>query len=250
MTGTPQNWDEVNAWRKALRVELLARREAVPQAERAVWNTCITDHLLASFEVPLHSVVGLCWPYRAEFDARFAMRRWREQGAVSALPEVVARDRALVFRRWWPGAPMRAGVYGIPVPDGTDALAPDVALVPMNACDGRGYRLGYGGGYFDATLAALGQRVASIGITYECLRIETIHPQPHDLPMDFVVTEAGVHAAGGAPLERLCAGAARTRFAQLLAQRGLPRAAHVQRGYSSPACYAADFPGYFGDEKD
>ena len=88
-----------------------------------------------------------------------------------------------------------------PVPDGTEVLAPDFAIVPMNGCDDRGYRLGYGGGYFDRTLAACERRVIAIGVAYEILRVPTIYPQAHDIPMDFIVTERGMHAAGGEPLE-------------------------------------------------
>src|SRR5919202_3542481 len=120
--------------------------------------------------VPQEAVIGFCWPYKGEFDARFAVRRWREQGACAALPEVVEKKGPLRFSKWWPGAPMRPGVYDIPVPDGTEVLAPDVAIVPMNAFDERGYRLGYGGGFFDRTLAACERRVIAIGVSYEILR--------------------------------------------------------------------------------
>lgn len=91
---------------------------------------------------------------------------------------------------------MRPGVYDIPVPDGTEIVVPEVAIVPMVGFDERGYRLGYGGGYFDRTLAAIKPRPLAIGVSYEVLRLATIHPQPHDLPMDFVVTEAGIYRAG------------------------------------------------------
>jgi hypothetical protein len=116
----------------------------------------------------------------------------------------------------------------------------------MNAFDGCGFRLGYGGGYFDRTLEALASRIVAIGVSYDMLRVPTIRPQPHDLPMDFVVTELGIHAAAGAPLSRLEPEEARARFEGLLAKRGLPRAAYLSAGYSSPACYAAEFPEYFG----
>jgi hypothetical protein len=135
------------------------------------------------------------------------------------------------------------------VPDGTEVVVPDVAIVPMNAFDGCGYRLGYGGGYFDRTLAACGRRMVAIGVAYDLLRVETIHPQPHDVPMDFVVTESGIHAGGGEPLVEVDAAESRRRFEALLVARGLPRAAYSDAGYSSPACYAADFPGYFGEDK-
>jgi hypothetical protein len=109
--------------------------------------------------------------------------------------------------------------------------------------------LGYGGGFFDRTLAGLGRRVVAVGVSYEALRLETIYPQPHDLPMDFVVTEAGIHTGGGEPIALIAAAQARTQFEELLAARGLPRASYAARGYSSPACYAAEFPEYFEGTK-
>src|SRR6185503_7048974 len=139
----PLSGDEIKAWRKARRAEHIARRAAAPDHERKAWNDRITEHLIAGFEIPEESVAGYCWPYQGEFDARYAIRRWREQGAVAALPEVVAPRTPLQFRKWWPGAPMRPGVYEIPVPDGTEIVVPDLAIVPMNAFDERGFRLGY-----------------------------------------------------------------------------------------------------------
>ena len=243
-------WGEIKAWRKAQRVLLIERRAGAAAEHRKALNGRITEHLLAAFQIPSDAVVGFCWPFKGEFDARYAVRHWRDQGALAALPEVMDTHSPLRFRQWWPAAPMRAGVYDIPVPEGTDVLVPDVAIVPMNAFDERGYRLGYGGGFFDRTLAACARRMVAIGVTYEMLRVPTIHPQPHDIPMDFVVTEAAIYAAGSEPLAKLDAPASRQAFARLLDARGLPRETHRPRGYSSPACYAAEFPEYFGEAKE
>lgn len=218
-----ENWNEIKPWRKARRDELIARRVALGHADRLVWNARMTPQLNAGFPLPSGTVIGYCWPYKSEFDARFAVRNWCAQGAVAALPEVIAKAGPLQFRQWWPGAPMKPGVYDIPVPDGTPVMLPDVAVVPMNGFDAHGYRLGYGGGYFDRTLAALEGRVLTIGVSYEALRLPTIHPQPHDIAMDFVVTEAGIYRAGGSPLALIdtaeCARTARS----LLKVRNLPR---------------------------
>jgi 5-formyltetrahydrofolate cyclo-ligase len=252
MSDAPQSgaaWVQVNAWRKTQRGELVARREAVPADQRKAWNDRITAHLVSAFEIPEDAIVGFCWPYKGEFDARFAIRHWRERGATAALPQVVQSKAPLVFRKWWPGAPMKAGVYDIPFPDSTEVVAPDVAVVPMNGFDERGYRLGYGGGFFDRTLAAFERRVIAVGVSYDILRLETIYPQPHDIAMDFVVTEAGVYAAGGEALDLIDAEESRRRFARLLLARRLPRSAYPE-GYSSPACYAAEFPGYWGEIDD
>jgi 5-formyltetrahydrofolate cyclo-ligase len=241
---TAPSWDEVRAWRKAERAAMVERRAAVPDAERHAWNERITAHLLAAFDVPAEAVVGFCWPYKGEFDARFAVRHWREQGALGALPEVVDKKGPLQFSKWWPGAPMRPGVYDIPVPDGTEVLLPDIAIVPMNAFDEQGFRLGYGGGYFDRTLAQLERRVVAVGVSYEMLRLPTIHPQHHDIPMDFVATEAGIYAAGES-IKLVDPDECRRRVQRLLLARRLPRAVYPG-SYSSPVCYGAEFR-YFGD---
>ena len=173
-----QSPDGLKAWRKARRAELIARRVDFPPDERSAANDRITAALIAAFMPPAESVVGLCWPFKNEFDARFGERRWRESGALAALPEVVAPRAPLQFRLWKPGVAMRPGVYDIPVPDGTPVVSPDIAIVPMNGFDARGYRLGYGGGFFDRTLEACERRIVAIGVAYETLRLDTIHPQP------------------------------------------------------------------------
>jgi 5,10-methenyltetrahydrofolate synthetase len=81
--------------------------------------------------------------------------------------------------------------YGIHIPARGAALRPDAILMPLNAFDAAGYRLGYGGGYFDRSLAALSPRPRAVGVGFELARIDSIRPQAHDLPMDFIVTEAG-----------------------------------------------------------
>ncbi|HSE00555.1 MAG TPA: 5-formyltetrahydrofolate cyclo-ligase, partial [Burkholderiales bacterium] len=244
-------------WRKARRAELISVRTAIAPDQRRDWSERITTLLEAGFGAPAEAVVGFCWPYKGEFDARFAVRHWRERGAIAALPEVVEKARPMQFRKWWPGAPMTKGVYGIPVPAGTEVLLPDTAIIPMNGFDEQGYRLGYGGGYFDRTLAALDRGVLAIGVSFEELRVPTIYPQPHDIAMDFVVTEAGIYRAGGRALAPLEAVEAAAQVKTLLEVRGLPRRHHPQlaaaaetpeaRGYASPPCYAGELsPEYFG----
>src|SRR5687768_11899757 len=115
-------WDEIKAWRKAQRASFVAARAAVPEVERKRWNERIGAELLDGFRMPEETIVGYCWPYKGEFDARFVVRRWREEGALAALPAVVDPKGPLEFRKWWPGAPMKPGVYEIPVPDGTEEI--------------------------------------------------------------------------------------------------------------------------------
>jgi 5-formyltetrahydrofolate cyclo-ligase len=189
--------DSLKAWRKSERARLVAARMAVDAEHLAEMRGAIDAHITRAFPGLAQGIVAFCWPYRNEYDARYLARRWRAQGAYTALPVVVASGQPLIFRLWKPGDALATGVYDIPYPAVGDAVVPDAALVPMNGFDAGGYRLGYGGGFFDRTLAALraggSSRPLAIGVTYELARIETIHPQPHDIPMDYVVTERGVY---------------------------------------------------------
>ena len=242
------DWPEIRDWRKAKRTELIAQRVAMEGIRRRQLNAAISAHIEAGFALLAGMTVGFCWPFKGEFDARFVVRNFRKLGAAAALPVVIAKAAPLQFRAWWPGAPMTRGVYDIPIPDGTALVAPDADIVPMNGFDAQGFRLGYGGGYFDRTLDAMSPSPLAIGVAFEFAGLPTIRPQPHDVPMDFVVTEAGIYVAKNASLARLSAGKCRELVQQLCAQRGLPRRrAEAAAGYTSPACYAAEFPGYFGE---
>ena len=157
----------------------------------------IDTHLERAFPGFANGTLAICWPFKNEYDPRFLAHRLRERGARTALPVVVAPRLPLIFRPWKPGDELAKGVYDIPYPASGDPVVPDYALVPMNAFDAGGFRLGYGGGFFDRTLAHLRsadpKRPVAIGVTHELARIETIHPQVHDIPMDFVATELGVY---------------------------------------------------------
>lgn len=193
----------VAAWRKQQRAELIRRREAISPEHRRTWSDALTRLLIESFPDLAQATVGFCWPYKGEFDVRFAIRHWRERGGRAALPGVVAKDAPLEFRLWWPGVETAAGVFGIPVPQGTEVVFPDVLLIPPVGFDQQGYRLGYGGGYFDGTLASMTPQPLKIAVAFEPSRIPSIRPQPHDIPMDFVVTPNGVHHVDARRLIRL-----------------------------------------------
>lgn len=194
--------EDLAAWRKARRAELIARRKAIAPDEQRRGDERIAALLLEGFPLLAGLTVGFYWPFNGEVEPRVAMHRLRERGSVTALPVVVAKAAPLEFRVWFPGAATVPGVFGLPVPQ-TDRVVPDAVLMPPVGFDREGYRLGYGGGYFDRTLAALAPQPLKIGLAREASRIATIHPQPHDIPMDFVVTEAGIHAAGAGGLRLL-----------------------------------------------
>ncbi len=224
----------LRAHRRALRERLLAARLALDAPTLAAHREAIDRHLERAFPGLATRTVAVCWPYRNEYDARFLARRLRERGARTALPVVVGPRRPLVFRAWQPGVALARGVYDIPYPVDTPEVVPDAMIVPMNGFDDGGYRLGYGGGFFDRTLAAIrstGHRLVAIGVAYEQARIsDALHPQPYDVPMDFVVTERGVYERREGRLELL----------------GAPHAGDPSQR-ASPVCYADEIdPKYFG----
>jgi len=107
---------------------------------------------------------------------------------------VVAEEKPLAFRPWTPDTPLVPDRYGIPTPSAGEFVAPEVLLIPLVAIDARNYRIGYGGGFFDRTLAALaaaGRRATAIGVGFELARVDDTLPGPHDIPLDHVVTEGG-----------------------------------------------------------
>ncbi len=185
--------EPLKAWRKAERQRLVAARMAVDAATIDRWRHAIDGHLMREFLPRLCvGVVALCWPIRNEYDGRHLAKTLRARGALTALPVVVAPKTPLVFREWRPGIALAEGVMGIPYPRDSRELVPDSVLLPMNGWDPLGYRLGYGGGFFDRTLAALPRRPLVIGVAHDLARMDTIHPQAWDIPVDAVVTESGV----------------------------------------------------------
>jgi 5-formyltetrahydrofolate cyclo-ligase len=221
---------EIAAWRKTERHRLLALREAVPETQRRLWSQRITAELEAGFMGLAGMTVGFCWPHAAEVDPRFFVHTLRERGARAALPVVVRRGAPLEFRSWWPGAPMKLGVLDIPFPDETALVVPDAVLVPPVGFTPHGERLGYGGGFFDRTLEHLQPQPIKVAVAFEISRIPTIHAQAHDVPMDFVVTEAGIHHVEPGMLRRIEAGEAAAIVARLASERGLPHQEGVTGG--------------------
>jgi len=178
----------------------VAAREALDAQAVDARRRLIDAHLERAFPGLKGIAFAFCWPIRNEYDARHLARTLREAGALTALPVVVAPRTPLVFREWHPGVELAKGPLGIPYPVGSREEAPRAVLLPMNGWDAQGYRLGYGGGFFDRTLAALKERPLVIGVSYELARMATIHPQSWDIAMDYVVTERGVYRRDSAEL--------------------------------------------------
>jgi 5-formyltetrahydrofolate cyclo-ligase len=185
--------DELATWRAAERQRLIGERERLAPATLERFRQRIDAHLERAFPGLAAAKLAFCWPMRGEYDARPLTHTLRERGAVTALPVVVAPGQPLAFREWHPGVALAAGPLGIPYPASSDPVVPTVVLIPLNGWDEAGHRLGYGGGFFDRTLASLPKRPIAIGVGYEQGRMPTIRPQAWDIPMDWIVTERGVY---------------------------------------------------------
>lgn len=185
---------DVAAWRKAERARIIEARVALLASKRAILDAKISEQLEELIGDPSGLVISAYWPFRAEQDLKPLLARLTERGARTALPVVVAKGQPLEFRAWKSGDPIDRGVWNIPIPaEGAEVVIPDVTIAPVVGFDPGCYRLGYGGGFFDRTLAALlPHKPRLFGVGYSMQAIRTIHPQPYDIPMDAVVTEAGV----------------------------------------------------------
>lgn len=181
--------------RRALRRMLLERRRALSADVCAQFSRRICSSLQAAFPQFAANRVAFCWPVHNEPDLRPLLEEWTSQGRdgyAALLPVVVEENRPLAFRAWVPGARLSLDRYGIPAPSAGDFLIPQVLLVPLLGFDARGYRLGYGGGYFDRTLASLQPRPFAVGVGFELSRLDSIQPEEYDQPLDAMVTEVGV----------------------------------------------------------
>jgi len=183
-------WRDVARWRKGERARLIEERLAVSADVRAAMATRISAGLDAAIGAIAGRTVSLYWPFRGEPDLRPWMASVISRGGRVGLPVVVEKARPLVFRAYAPGDRLEKGVWNIPVPAEGETVLPDIVIAPLVGVDPGRYRLGYGGGFFDRTLAALPGTPLAIGVGYETQRIPTIYPQPHDIPMDLIVTEA------------------------------------------------------------
>lgn len=176
-------------WRREERQRLIALRLARPAEERrdiAAQVAAELDRL-----VDPAALVSLYWPFRGELDLRGWMRAHVARGGRIALPVVVAKGAPLVFREWQPGCRMTHGVWKIPIPAEGPEVVPEVVIAPLVGHDPACFRLGYGGGFFDRTLAGFAEKPLTIGVGDGSGAIASIYPQAHDIPMDVILTEAG-----------------------------------------------------------
>ncbi|MGQ3210144.1 5-formyltetrahydrofolate cyclo-ligase [Shinella sp.] len=186
-----QAWTDVNRWRKSERERLIAERLAIPAETRAHHGDTIAAGVLAEIGDLTDRIVSAYWPFRGEPDLRPFLQTVAERGGRTALPVVVEKGRPLEFHLWQTGEALSRGVWNIPIPAEQRPCLPDIVIAPVVGYDPACYRLGYGGGFFDRTLAAMPKKPRVIGVGYSVAKLATIYPQLHDIPMDVIVTEAG-----------------------------------------------------------
>ena len=185
----PEAWTDVARWRKAERKRLIDERMALGVAERSAGSQRIAAGLDRAVGKVIGRIVSVYWPIRGEPDLRNWAIRVIERGGRIALPVVIKKGWPLEFRIWTPGDPLERGVWNILVPSHGPSVQPDTVVAPVVGFDDANYRLGYGGGFFDRTLAAMPRRPFVVGVGHARGRVPTIYPQPHDIPMDVIATD-------------------------------------------------------------
>ena len=145
------------------------------------------------------TVIGAYWPIKGEFDPLPALHRWKEDGELIdqpqlrriGLPVVDKLHRTLKFHAWFPGCPMEEDAYGIPKPKDTEVVVPTLLFVPCVGYGVGGYRLGYGGGFYDRTLAQLQPKPYTVGLGFAAGFLPNMEPEPHDVALDAILNEMG-----------------------------------------------------------
>ncbi|MCC8405555.1 5-formyltetrahydrofolate cyclo-ligase [Paraburkholderia sp. MMS20-SJTN17] len=183
--------------KKALRRTLLETR--LQAASEPATNAALGRRVLDALKHYAVQSVGFYWPLAGEFDARGAIAIWLAANPhhEASLPIIKERGTPLEFHAWTPVTPMKIGHHKIAEPTSGRVVLPELLFVPCVGFDADGYRLGYGGGYYDRTLACwpAARKPITIGIAYEACRTGTLEREAHDIPLDLIVTEAGFHPA-------------------------------------------------------
>ena len=189
--------DEKTLEKKALRKALIAQRLAMPdrQARANVLQDVVRIWLVGRPE----TVIGAYWPIKGEFDPLPALHRWKEDGELIdqpqlrriGLPVVDKVHKTMVFHAWYPGCRMEEDAYGIPKPRDTEVIIPSVLFVACVGYGPGGYRLGYGGGFYDRMLATLEPRPHTVGLAFTNGFVSDFESQPHDIALDAILNENG-----------------------------------------------------------
>jgi 5-formyltetrahydrofolate cyclo-ligase len=189
----------LRAWRREQRTRLLADRQALSTPAHRAASRAIGERLAAVvLRAPPPAIVGAYWPIRREFNPLPLLQQLIDTGVRVALPSIVQKNAPLEFRLWRPGDRLAVGVYDIPYPAEGEAVTPDTLIIPLVGYDLAGYRLGYGGGYYDRTVPTLSPCPRLIGLGFAGAQLQTICPQAHDIRMDCIVTDAATLDLSGA----------------------------------------------------
>jgi 5-formyltetrahydrofolate cyclo-ligase len=183
--------------KKAARRQAAARRAAAHETLKDVAGLALAMRGLP--EGVSGRVVSGFMPYKSEITTMPLLNALRRQGWTTALPIVVAAEEPLIFRAWAPGEALVPGVWNIPIPGpAAPEVLPDVLLVPGLAFDRAGYRLGYGGGFYDRTLVKLRaiKPVAAVGVAYGAQLVDSVPRAAYDQPLDFIMTETETISCG------------------------------------------------------
>ena len=179
--------------KRKLRGDILAWRATLSDAERQAAAQSLLKIFLRERPVEAPCVISGFWPIKDEIDIRPLMTELFNQGCQLALPVVPGRGQPLRFRAWRPGEPLEKGVFGTlqPPAEGEAPVEPDSLIVPLLACDLEGWRLGYGGGFYDRTLAGLRARrsVTAIGVAFDGQCVANVPHGPDDRRLDWLLTE-------------------------------------------------------------
>ncbi|MBE9557914.1 MAG: 5-formyltetrahydrofolate cyclo-ligase [Proteobacteria bacterium] len=181
---------DIDETKSALRREATARRRELVAPDDA--TRLLIDNLLGAGAIPAGATVSGFWPIGGEIDLLPVLRALAARGHEIALPVVVGKARPLVFRAWRDGDEMSEGPWGIREPlESAPEIAPRVLLVPLLAFDRAGYRLGYGGGFYDRSLEGLRARgaVTAIGAAWAGQEVSAVPHGAHDQPLDWMLTE-------------------------------------------------------------
>lgn len=185
---------ELADFKRDLRQQAYAARDLAWRADPEA-GLALKRHLTEALAMPPGIAVSGYWPLEGEIDVRPALAGYHAEGHPIGLPVVVAKGEPLVFRRWQPGEELVMGRFRVLTPSERAAeITPQILLVPLLAFDPDGYRLGYGGGFYDRTLAKLRQhgQILAVGVAYAAQETAFVPRGPYDQPLDLIVTERAV----------------------------------------------------------
>lgn len=184
----------------ALRAKARERREKISPAQREAAATALAESALSFLDLSAAKIISGYYPSRDEVDCLPLLDAVEKNGHSVALPFIQAKNEPLIFRAWKSGAPLEPGTFKIPVPPpSSPEVEPDIFLVPLLAFDRAGYRLGYGGGFYDRTLAQVRAKrdVVAIGIAFDEQEMSGVPHAPYDEPLDWLLTPSGPIACKG-----------------------------------------------------